>query len=207
MGAESACTIEHDGRTVKGRALFESDHLLFKSDAMRIKLLLSELTRSDARGDALHLERRGESHVWRLPPGVAAKWLEKIRNPRSLLDKLGVKEGMKVVVLSVKDDDFARQLSSRVGAIGTRVARDTDIVFYGVETLAGLDRLTALRESLVSNGAIWVVHRKGKEASLRDVDVFAAAKRAGLVDNKVAAFSITHTAERLVIPKAARGKQ
>lgn len=207
MGSESACTIEHDGRAAKGHALFESDHLLFRSDAMRVKLLLSELTRSDTRGDALHLEGRGASYVWRLPPGVAAKWLEKIRNPRTLLDKLGVKEGMKVVVLSVKDDDFREQLSSRVGAFATRVSRGSDIIFFGVETLAGLERLPALRESLVSNGTIWVVHRKGKEASLRDVDVFAAAKRAGLVDNKVASFSVTHTAERLVIPKSARGKK
>ena len=61
-----------------------------------------------------------------------------------------------------------------------------------------------LKATLVPNGAIWVVHRKGKEATLRDIDVFAAGKAAGLVDNKVASFSATHTAERLVIPRSAR---
>ena len=35
------------------------------------------------------------------------------------------------------------------------------------------------------NGAIWVVSRKGKAATLRDVDVIEAAKDARLVDNKV----------------------
>jgi hypothetical protein len=53
---------------------------------------------------------------------------------------------------------------------------------------------------LKSDGAIWVVHRKGKDATLKDIDVFAAAKRVGLVDTKVVAFSTTHTAEKLVIP-------
>ena len=54
------------------------------------------------------------------------------------------------------------------------------------------------------NGAIWVVSRKGKAATLRDVDVIDAAKDARLVDNKVASFSATHTALRLVIPVALR---
>jgi hypothetical protein len=36
------------------------------------------------------------------------------------------------------------------------------------------------------------------------VEVISAAKSAGLVDNKVASFSATHTALRLVIPVARR---
>ena len=54
------------------------------------------------------------------------------------------------------------------------------------------------------NGAIWVVSRKGKAATLRDVEVIEAAREARLVDNKVASFSATHTALRLVIPVALR---
>jgi len=34
--------------------------------------------------------------------------------------------------------------------------------------------------------------------------VFSAAKKAGLVDVKVASFSATHTAEKLVVPVKAR---
>ena len=37
-------------------------------------------------------------------------------------------------------------------------------------------------------------------AKIKDVEVIAAAKAAGLVDNKVVGFSETHTALRLVIP-------
>lgn len=205
MGAESSCTLTRGRRAVPGRALLESDHLLFRTESERIKVMFGEVTRSEVRNDALLLDTKGETLTFALPPGTAIKWLEKLRNPRSLLDKLGVKEGMKVVVLSIDDADFTRQLAARIGTFGRRVGRETDLVFYGVETLAGLERLAVLRKSLVSNGAIWVVHRKGKEGSLRDTDVFAAAKRAGLVDNKVASFSATHTAERLVIPRALRG--
>ena len=54
------------------------------------------------------------------------------------------------------------------------------------------------------DGAIWVVSKKGKEATIKDVDVIASAKAVGLVDNKVVGFSDTHTSLRLVVPKAKR---
>ena len=45
---------------------------------------------------------------------------------------------------------------------------------------------------------------EGKLAKLKDIQVMAAAKAVGLVDNKVVAFSDTHTSIRLVIPLALR---
>ena len=48
------------------------------------------------------------------------------------------------------------------------------------------------------------ISEKGKTATLRDVQVMDAARAAGLVDNKVASFSATHTSIRLVIPVALR---
>jgi hypothetical protein len=48
------------------------------------------------------------------------------------------------------------------------------------------------------------VSRKGKAATLRDVEVMAAARDHGLVDNKVVSFSASRTALRLVIPVALR---
>ena len=46
------------------------------------------------------------------------------------------------------------------------------------------------------NGAIWVISRKGRAATLRDVDVIEGALAAGLVDNKVVSFSETQTSIR-----------
>lgn len=61
-----------------------------------------------------------------------------------------------------------------------------------------------VRFALAPNGARWVVHPKGHDG-VTDTDVFPAAKKAGLTYTKVARFSATHTAEKLVIPKASRG--
>jgi len=48
------------------------------------------------------------------------------------------------------------------------------------------------------NGAVWVVRPKGGRSELRDTDVIQAGLDAGLVDNKIASFSDTHGAMRLV---------
>ena len=138
--------------------------------------------------------------------GTAAdKWADKIRNPRTLIDKLGVKPGMRVAVIDVDDAEFRAQLAARTNDITEgRPKAGTDVIVFGAESIAALARLERLRAALKPNGAIWVVHRKGRDASLRDVDVFAAAKRAGLVDNKTARFSESHTALRLVVPRDRR---
>jgi hypothetical protein len=122
-----------------------------------------------------------------------------------LLDKLGVKPGMRVAVIELADGDFLDSLAERTSdvTLGPPLP-GTDLVFLGADTIEELKRVAVLRSALVPAGAIWVVSRKGKAATLRDVDVIDAAKSVGLVDNKVVAFSPTHTALRLVIPVALR---
>ena len=77
-------------------------------------------------------------------------------------------------------------------------------MFLAADGQAELARLPAIRKLIRPNGAIWVVSRKGRAATIRDVEVIAAAKANDLVDNKVVSFSDTHTALRLVIPVALR---
>jgi hypothetical protein len=122
-----------------------------------------------------------------------------------LLDKLGVKPDMRVALIDIDEPDFAAQLGERTTdvTIGRPLPR-TDVIFLGADSVDQLERIGVLRSALVPTGAIWVVSRKGKAATLRDVDVIEAAKSVGLVDNKVVSFSPTHTALRLVIPVALR---
>jgi hypothetical protein len=99
------------------------------------------------------------------------------------------------------------ELRSRTDKIIAARPRDKrDVIFFAAESRWTLEELSELRTRIVDSGAIWVVSRKGKDRSINDADVIAAAKKAGLVDNKVVSFSATHTALRLVIPAAMRGK-
>jgi DUF3052 family protein len=119
---------------------------------------------------------------------------------RPLLDKLGVKPGSSVALMGDFDDWFRVLIMQRANTISEQLpTKPVDIVLLAADSVDELMPLAELRNRIVPNGAIWVVSRKGKAATLRDTDVISAALDAGLVDNKVVSFSDTHTSLRLVI--------
>ena len=122
-----------------------------------------------------------------------------------LLDKLGLRPGMRIALIDIDDPEIRPRVADRTSDITEGWPEpETDIVLLGADTTEALGPLEALATRIRPNGAIWVVSRKGKAATLRDVEVIDAARAAGLIDNKVASFSATHTALRLVIPLARR---
>jgi hypothetical protein len=131
-----------------------------------------------------------------------------------LFDKLGVRPGMRVAIVGALEDadedledgrPFAERLADRTTDITIGdPAPETDLVFLAADTTDDLVAIARLRPSLRATGAIWVVSRKGRAATLRDVEVIAAGRANDLVDNKVVAFSARRTALRLVIPVALR---
>jgi hypothetical protein len=141
-------------------------------------------------------ESRKTSAKWRAP--------ERDYSHRLLIDKLGVKPGQKIAVLGVESAEFLTELTARVPEYsrGKRVA-GADLIFFSAEAVADLEQLRSLGRSIQKNGAIWVVYPKGLK-HIREIDVITAGKSAGLTDNKVCSFSVTHTALRFCIPAAKR---
>lgn len=123
---------------------------------------------------------------------------------RALLDKLGVKPGQRVSVIAISDLAFRADLAAVIpdASVG-KPQKQSDLIFLGAENLEGLAAIKGLEGSMKRDGAIWVVYPKGQK-HIREVDVMAAGKAAGFVDNKVCRFSETHTALRFVIPLARR---
>ena len=123
---------------------------------------------------------------------------------RALLDKLGVKPGQQVAVLDVNDAAFLKELAARVPNFAReKTSKDADLIFLAAEEIKTLARMKSLAGAIQKAGAIWVVYPKGQK-HIREVDVIAAGKSAGLTDNKVCRFSDTHTALRFVVPLARR---
>jgi len=130
---------------------------------------------------------------------------------RPLLDKLGVRPGARIAIVGALHDDeaeagaFRADLGDRTSDITEGYPKpDTDLVFLAADGVPDLDALARIRPRLRPAGAVWVVSRKGRAATIRDVEVMAAAREHGLIDNKVVAFSPTRTSIRLVIPLALR---
>ncbi len=135
MGSEADCDVRLNKQTSKGRARLEEKELLFRGD-FRLKIPFGDVKSIDVKRGVLKIAFSGGEAAFDLGPD-AEKWAEKVRNPRGLLDKLGVKPG--------------------------------------------------------------VVWAKGQKA-FREDDARAAGPAAGLVDVKVASFSETLSALRMVIP-------
>jgi hypothetical protein len=204
MGSETTCSARRGSRSGSGRACLETNEVIFRGD-FRVRVPLGELTAVTARkGGTLDLRWRGER--LRLELGDAAeRWAERIKNPPSRLDKLGIKPASRVALIGAVEATFARELAARAAAVSSgRPRTAVDVIFYAVATPADLARIGALRDRLVPDGALWLIRAKGAAATVREHDARAAARAAGLVDVKVIAFSATHTADKYVVPKARR---
>lgn len=209
MGAEARCQLEVDGTSHEGKALLETDELLFRGDArgagrgFRLKIPLASIRSVSERDGALRVIF-GAGDATFLLGNQAEKWAQRIRSPKSLVDKLDVKAGHSVSVVAIDDDGFLSMLRARATRVSVgRIAPRSDVIFLGAGNVAALSRLPKAAAAMARDGAIWVVHPKGADG-LRDTEIFAEAKRLGLTYTKVARFSPTHTAEKLVIPKAKR---
>ncbi|MGA2040098.1 MAG: DUF3052 domain-containing protein [Bryobacteraceae bacterium] len=198
MGQEKACRLRRGGRTVEGKALLETDHLLFRGEE-RLKISFRDLTGVAAAGGVLRLDwDNGDAE---LELGLAAeKWAQKVLHPPSLFDKLGAKAGVSVRLEGKFDADFSRELE----AAGTKAARKlADLIFLTADRAADLARIPGLTHKLQPAGGLWVIYPKGVE-TIREIDVIEAGRAAGLKDTKVVRFSSTHTGLRFTIPVAAR---
>jgi len=132
------------------------------------------------------------------------RWAEKIRNPKSVIQKIGIKAGHVVSVVHLDDAAFVADLEKAGAAVSRgRARKNSDAIVYGASTRADLDRVATLKSSLAPNGALWIIRPKGVK-EITEGDAMAAGKAAGLVDVKVVRFSDTHTAEKFVIPLKSR---
>lgn len=205
MGRESTCIIRRNGDSAEAKVLLEGDELVVRG-AMRMRVPFASLTAATARAGVLTLKTAQETVSLELGD-LAASWLEKIQNPRTRMDKLGVKPGAEVSVLGDAPADFLAELEKAGAEVTTgRAKKGCTIVFLITDSARSLDKLQKLGEAIAPDGSIWVVHPRGRK-DFADTHVFAAAMAAGLVDVKVARFSETHTAEKLVIPVAKRKKR
>lgn len=203
LGQEVNCKLRLGKKLSEGKALLESQELTFRASDLRLKIAFREMSSIAAKDGWLRI-RYPDGAVALELGAQAPKWAEKILHPKSLIDKLGVRAGMRISVVGVGDGDFRRDLVSRTKDVAEgKAAADSDLIFLGADEPKDLDRMRALQKSIKPNGAIWVVYPKGQK-HITEAGVFAAGKQAGLVDVKVARFSSTHTALKFVIPVARR---
>lgn len=129
---------------------------------------------------------------------------EKDYSFRALIDKLGVKQGARVLVLGVNDAALLADLRTRAGVLSEgKRAKDCDVILLSVESTGDLRKIEPCRALLASAGGLWVIYPKGRK-DITEAQVMAAGLATGMVDNKVISFSATHTGLRFVVRTADR---
>lgn len=120
---------------------------------------------------------------------------------RSLFDKLGVLAEAQVAIAGSHDAAFTMALDATLEKAASRALRGRyDLIFLKLDGLRDLSKIPKAAAHLKAAGALWIFHPKGRGAVPSDGEVRAAGLAAGLVDNKISAYTNTHTATRFVIP-------
>jgi hypothetical protein len=205
VGAEATCTARFKGRTASGTARLETAVLEFRAVDLKLSIPFKQMSTITARDGTLSVT---------FPDGIASfdlgeaapTWADKIQHPPSRLQKIGVKADWRASAIGVHDTEFLQELEDAVAHLSIgRIVKNCDAIFFGAAKEAELARLEKLKASLKANGALWIIRPKGRP-EITERATMAAGKAAGLVDVKVVGFSATHTAEKFVIPIAARPK-
>ena len=202
MGRELQCAIRIGGKTSAGKALLETNEILFRGEP-RLKIPFASLKSVVAKHGELHLKWPGKSAVFELGE-QSEKWAHAILHPKSVAEKLGVKPGSRISLLRLPSPELLKDARKSASAFAEdKPLKGSDVIFLGAEATSELPRIKKIIPSLASNGALWIVYPKGRK-EITELQVLAAGRDAGLVDIKVVSYSPTHTALKFVRPKAKR---
>jgi hypothetical protein len=205
VGQDLKTTLRFDGRILEGVALLETDTILFRGD-VSLSVKFSEIFKVEANAGWLDLQTGRGLLLFELGP-KAEVWADKIKNPKGLVEKLGVDDTKKVAVIGKLDAALRAELE----ATGAKIARsargkDFDMIFVAASSKKELEKLPGLREMIGDLGAIWIVYPKGS-ASLTEREVLTAGRTLQLTDNKQVKVDDLLTAVRFVVPVAQRKKK
>lgn len=199
MGQEAMVAARWNGTDGNGKAMLEGDHLLFRGD-FRAKLMLADLASVEVAGEDLVLTGPDGVLSLTLGAGKAADWQRRIRNPKSVLDKLGFKPGHRVRLAGGAPDPVLAAELAR-GQVTGDGGPEADFVLLVANVPDDLTEVAGIAAGLGPKSGLWIAYPKGRGPVTQE-EVFAAGRGAGLVDNKVCAMSPTHTALKFVRRKA-----
>lgn len=151
MGLEVRCQIDRGTESFSGRALLESDHLILRGPTTRLILRFSEIQTATADEGLLSLTTPEEVILLHLG-AAAAKWLDRIKNPRTRMEKLGVRSGDRVGIHGEIDPDFLAELRARAAEFPE--SGPFDWIFLAVENPSQLPALHDPADQIAPAGAV-----------------------------------------------------
>ena len=202
MGNEATCKVRFGKQESEGKALLETNEVLFRGD-FRLKIPFSSIKSAKTVDGELRLQTAEGTASFQLG-AAAGKWLEKILHPKTRIEKLGVKPGATVSLIGEFEADFLREVGELTKSITKgKAAPQSEHIFFAADSKEDFSALSKITKAMSGAAALWIVYPKGQK-HITENDVLAAGRKSGLKDVKVVGFSATHTALKFVIPLAKR---
>lgn len=202
MGKEMKAAVTVGTKKAQCNVLLEGTEIVIRGEVKR-KVPRERMKGLAAAGGVLSFVDGGDRVKIELGEKAAGAWLHAIENPRSRVEKLGVKAGMKVCVLGDAGGDAVAEVEAATGTKASRrLVKSADVVLLVVREVDELERLEVAKGSLATGGVVWVLWPKGRK-DLRHEEVVASAKRLGLSQTKSVGFSEELSGLRLVRQKPA----
>jgi hypothetical protein len=203
MGNEVNCRVRYGKQESEGKVLLETSEIIFRGD-FRLKISFAAILSAKVVGDELQLQTAEGVAIFELGASAAQKWREKILHPKTRIEKLGIKPGMKVSLIGFEDQDeeFLKELQTTEAVMTPAkngLPKECDCILLRTDTKQQLAQVATIARKMLGAMALWIIYPKGQKHITED-DVFAAGHKAGLTDIKVVRFSATHSALKFVIP-------
>jgi hypothetical protein len=212
MGNEIKCRARSGKQEGEGKALLETSEIIFRGD-FRLKIPFAAIRSAKVVNGELQLRTAEGLAIFELGAGTAKKWCQNILQPKSRIEKLGVKAGANVALIKFgkRDDEFLKELGKLTKTVTkvseSGVSSDVEWIFFKAESQKALPGIAKISKGMRGAAALWVVYPKGNpkgQGKITEGDVLAAGRAAGLKDVKVVGFSAAATALKFVIPVSQR---
>jgi hypothetical protein len=196
MGREAECWCTAGAEAAQAKALLETGCVILRG-AIRRRWATAQLQDLRIEGRRLCFSAADEAVALELGAEEAERWLTKINTPLpSLQSKLGIGAASPAFVCGVLDDAV---LAEALADATTTRADEAAVLVAVARSQAELAAALKVHAQMPAS-AVWVVHPKGKGATLSDAQVRSTLRALAYVDNKTSAVSATLTATRYARP-------
>ena len=190
MGREAAAVGDWQGQSGPGKAFLETDFVRF-SGPFRVRLAFAACESIEVAGPWLRFTAADGVLALNLGEAEAARWLDRIRNPPSLAQKLGLKPGQPVR----RSGPLPPEVDAELARLGCPLAEQAPLALLTLDLPDGLSAPGPCAEALQAGNDVWVFFEKGRK-DVTGTDVIHGARTAGLIDTKVCRVSDTMTGQR-----------
>lgn len=198
MGLESRVRARYKRQESDGRLHLDSQELTFRGTEFKWSARIDQGIKAVAANGRLVVRTAREQIEFEVGDTVE-RWVEKILNPPTRLQKLGVKAGMKCWVSSGFDAEFKNELTSN-GALLVKKLAECQLAFFLLTKRSDLIKLVSSLGGLPLGVNIWLVWPKAKDTVSQN-DVMQTAREHGMGPSKTAAFDESHSSMRFALKK------